>query len=777
MAGSLDPGPSAKPAGHIAKDLSADGTHFVFGSKSKFEPDGKEGEVSIYDRNLTSGETHVVSKTPGGETMKEEGEEIAELDISADGSNILLGKLTGEAEGQKLYHLYMNVGDSSQTIDLTPGATEGVRFDGMTADGTKVFFSSEEHLTHEDEQHTGADIFLWEEGQPLALVSTGTEGDAFSCDPAATTLRQHWNTTGAKNCGDVAIGGQGGVASGDGTIYFLSPSLLDGSEEPADGVQNAPNLYVSRPGQAPHFVATLESTLTGPLLSRHPLLRGIGTLNTPTFVAVDDSGGPSNIGIYVLEGTTIYKFAPDGSPVTGWRENGKFATGGFPAIRGIATDPSNGDLYIALGEEIVELTKAGSFIRSFHVGGRANEIAVDSAGNIYIYTPYHTIEKFSSTGEELGVVVPNITATGIAVDPSNGDLYVDNNGETVERYAFNGAEEVISDEAVASGLSSAARLSVDASHDVYVDERSQVAEFNSSGEEISVPIGVGLLHGSTGVAADSAGNVYAGNPSHSNLAEFGPPEPSPNPRTDNPLVVDAVSEPETRKTADFQLTPSGRFAAFASTLPLTGAEGGGFPEVFRYDVAAEKLACASCNPSGAEATGGSSLAANGSSLTEAGQVFFNSEEPLALRDSDNLTDVYEWEPAGTGTCSSESPTFSQASGDCLGLVSTGSSPFNSKTARGQPQWHRRLLLHSRHARPPGRKRRAGQDLRRSGRRRLLRHPRTASLQVLGRVPRRRQPAATAPGLQSQHRQRWQRSPGDQVQEGLRRKARRLRQEA
>ena len=27
-------------------------THFVFGSRSKFEPDGNEGEISIYDRNL-----------------------------------------------------------------------------------------------------------------------------------------------------------------------------------------------------------------------------------------------------------------------------------------------------------------------------------------------------------------------------------------------------------------------------------------------------------------------------------------------------------------------------------------------------------------------------------------------------------------------------------------------------------------------------------------------------------------------------------------------------
>ncbi len=66
MAGSI-PEPAAKPEGFIGKDLSADGAHFVFGSKSQFEPDGKEGEISIYDRNLKTEETHVVSKLPAGQ--------------------------------------------------------------------------------------------------------------------------------------------------------------------------------------------------------------------------------------------------------------------------------------------------------------------------------------------------------------------------------------------------------------------------------------------------------------------------------------------------------------------------------------------------------------------------------------------------------------------------------------------------------------------------------------------------------------------------------------
>ena len=92
--------------------------------------------------------------------------------------------------------------------------------------------------------------------------------------PSPNAAHVHWNTVGSSeiNCGDVAIGGGGGVSSGNGTIYFLSPERLNGSEH---GVPNAPNLYVAHPGAAPHFVATLESSLTGPYppTTRHPLLR------------------------------------------------------------------------------------------------------------------------------------------------------------------------------------------------------------------------------------------------------------------------------------------------------------------------------------------------------------------------------------------------------------------------------------------------------------------------------------------------------------------------
>ena len=132
---------SAKPDGYIAKDLSANGEHLIFGSTSQFAAGGNDstGDVSIYDRNLKTGETHVVSNTPSTEdfpvplsclqgagkcnSAEHDSNGIAELDISADGSHILFGqKVSEDADHNVYWHLYMDIDDSIKSIDLTPGS-------------------------------------------------------------------------------------------------------------------------------------------------------------------------------------------------------------------------------------------------------------------------------------------------------------------------------------------------------------------------------------------------------------------------------------------------------------------------------------------------------------------------------------------------------------------------------------------------------------------------------------------------------------------------------
>ena len=98
----------------------------------------------------------------------------------------------------------------------------------------------------------------------------------------------------------------------------------------------------------------------------------------------------------------------------------------------------------------------------------------------------------------------------------------------------------------------------------------------------------------------------------------------------------------------------------------------------------------SCNPSGAPATGEAYLAGNPSivaapernafltrNLSEDGsRVFFQTQEALVPQDTNGQTDVYEWEREGEGGadgCIRSSASFSERSGGCLYLISTGES--------------------------------------------------------------------------------------------------------
>jgi hypothetical protein len=264
------------PDGYVARQLSADGTHLVFGSASKFEPDGNSnGDVSIYDRNLATGVTHVVSKSPAGGNLPclqgagschspGDGDGIAELGMSDDGSRIVVAqRISTDAAGNDYWHPYMNIGDSSKTVDLAPDTTSGVIFDGIDSSGSAVLYTSSDRLTADDHDDS-PDVFrasVAADGTvTVTRVSTGSgeTGDTNGCDPVAIGGRNNWNAVGSastNNCGAVAFAGGAGVASGDGTVYFLSPEKLDGG---SNGTLNEPNLYAAAPGSSPKFVATLE---------------------------------------------------------------------------------------------------------------------------------------------------------------------------------------------------------------------------------------------------------------------------------------------------------------------------------------------------------------------------------------------------------------------------------------------------------------------------------------------------------------------------------------
>lgn len=314
MAGSEEPEPSAKPDGYIAKYFSDNGDHMIFGSVSHFSPGGgSSGDVSIYDRDLRTNETHIVSNAPDSEDapaplrcLQGEGKcnaehhdsnGIAELAVSSNGSRILLGQKVSEDSDHNVYwHLYLNVDDSITSIDLTPGVlaspgetplfAEGVLFDGMNASGSKVYFTTKDEFLPGDTD-ASPDIYLAEVGEAsakLQLVSVDTSGfsNSNSCVPVGNSNGAHWNTVGsAENCGAVAIGGGSGVAAEGKEFYFLSPEQLDGASH---GTENQPNLYVANPGSPPRFIATLkpDDPVVLDAIKEHEIIRTANFQLTPS---------------------------------------------------------------------------------------------------------------------------------------------------------------------------------------------------------------------------------------------------------------------------------------------------------------------------------------------------------------------------------------------------------------------------------------------------------------------------------------------------------------
>lgn len=144
-----------------------------------------------------------------------------------------------------------------------------------------------------------------------------------------------------------------------------------------------------------------------------------------------------------------------------------------------------------------------------------------------------------------------------------------------------------------------------------------------------------------------------------------------------------------------EASPNGRWLAFNSQAALTGANTVGAcefsaaaqkyvgskpcEEVYLYDSQTGSLLCPSCNPTGAAPLGGSFLRllahAPGSLaqpryLTNDGRLYFDTRDELSTVDTNNqVEDVYQYEPAGVGSCA--------RAGGCVGLISSGRGSYDS----------------------------------------------------------------------------------------------------
>ena len=150
-----------------------------------------------------------------------------------------------------------------------------------------------------------------------------------------------------------------------------------------------------------------------------------------------------------------------------------------------------------------------------------------------------------------------------------------------------------------------------------------------------------------------------------------------------------------------QVSSDGRYLAFQSKARLTGYNNEGVEgsecircsQVYEYDAVTNELHCASCNPTGLRPQGKSSLSliySREESLGDLpfqqphnlssdgnGRLFFNTGDHLSPRDTNGrVSDVYEWEPSGVGSCA-------RAAG-CTSLITGGNSPDDSSFVDSTP---------------------------------------------------------------------------------------------
>jgi hypothetical protein len=144
------------------------------------------------------------------------------------------------------------------------------------------------------------------------------------------------------------------------------------------------------------------------------------------------------------------------------------------------------------------------------------------------------------------------------------------------------------------------------------------------------------------------------------------------------------------KTA--RVTPDGQTLLFSSRAQQTAYANHGSREFYRYDANGERITCVSCDPSGALPSGDANLqsikptqfSGEGPALTltrnlssDGSRVFFETPDSLLPQDTNGVQDVYEWEreaAGGSSGCQRTSGGFSETSGGCLFLLSTGRSP-------------------------------------------------------------------------------------------------------
>ncbi len=156
---------------------------------------------------------------------------------------------------------------------------------------------------------------------------------------------------------------------------------------------------------------------------------GAGQFNAPISIAVNSASGPAQGDVYVGDSANnvIDEFSPSGSLLG--TITGPSAGNAFHTVEGVAVD-GEGNLWVVDDgtDNVYEFSSAGALLNQFYDNyGGTLAIATDPAGGVYLIRGAGETERWTPAAITAGAPEPvdSHQGTGLAIDPSSGDLYVD----------------------------------------------------------------------------------------------------------------------------------------------------------------------------------------------------------------------------------------------------------------------------------------------------------------------------------------------------------------
>jgi hypothetical protein len=292
---------------------------------------------------------------------------------------------------------------------------------------------------------------------------------------------------------------------------------------------------------------------------------GVGQLNEPTFIAVDNSEGASQGDVYVADKSDqrLLKFSGSGALEESWGVKGEIdrppnsasgegdLTTGSTEIQGLTTESGE----FVPGEEIHgEGVPSGTFLVDKGPDGVAHiskpatitgsgialtglfpfksfaGIAVGPSGNLWVFSQTARMFEFTQDGTLLQEwSYSGATGIGIAVDSAE-DLYIDGGQHEVVKLLPDGQEIGLVTRRVTetNGVPPPTGLAVDRTRgDIYVDVGNAIKHFGSECEPLqglcvsAESFGGQQLAAAGQLAVDSSdGTVYAANPGSGTVDSF-----------------------------------------------------------------------------------------------------------------------------------------------------------------------------------------------------------------------------------------------------------------